>query len=64
MFQIGDVIRSIPVNGIFDTAWEGVIVATKQDDKETYYEIDYFDKEAREARFLLVAEMEKLNDAS
>jgi len=68
MFQIGDVIRSVPNNMIFQFGWEGVIVGIKDggvgaDFDCTYYEIKYFDPEAADAAYLREDEMEKLNDA-
>lgn len=63
MFSVGDVIRSIPNGMIFQFGWEGVIVGTKHDGIEFYYEIKYFDPEAADAAYLREEEMEKLNDA-
>ena len=68
MFSIGDVIRSVPNNMIFQFGWEGVIVGIKEggvgaDWGYTYYEIKYFDPEAADAAYLKDDEMEKLNDA-
>lgn len=68
MFQIGDVVRSIPNSMIFQIGWEGVIVGVRYDvgieSRETYYEIKYFDPEACDAAYLKADEMEKLNDPS
>ena len=68
MFQIGDVIRSVPNSTIFQVGWEGVVVGIKNggvgaDFDSTYYEIKYFDPEAADAAYLREDEMEKLNDA-
>ena len=68
MFNVGDVIRSVPNNMIFQVGWEGVIVGIKNggvgpDWDSTYYEIKYFDPQAADAAFLREDEMEKLNDA-
>jgi hypothetical protein len=68
MFSVGDVIRSIPNDMIFQFGWEGVIVGIKHDSVGaeidcTFYEIKYFDPEAADAAYLKAEEMEKLNDA-
>ena len=68
MFQIGDVIRSVPNSTIFQIGWEGVVVGIKNggvgaDFDSTYYEIKYFDPEACDAGYLREDEMEKLNDS-
>ncbi len=61
-FKVGDVIRSIPTGMVFEIGWEGVIISTKYDGIEFYYQIRYFDPQATDAAYLREEEMEKLND--
>jgi hypothetical protein len=47
---------------VFEFGWEGVIISTKYDGIEFYYQIRYFDPQAADAAYLREEEMEKLND--